>query len=231
MLLACWSPKGGTGTSTFVAATAIVAARERRAVRLADFAGDLPALLGVTASGAGVNDWLAAGAEAPAAALARLAIPVADRLTLLPAGRADVDAGDEAAGHALASVLRDDATITIADLGRGDGPARTAVATSADLTLAVVRSCYLSLTRLAAHPHLDAVDGIVLLAEKQRPFGRREFELVAGRPVVVSIPVRRALARVSDMGLLTSPFASERLEPWRGLLSRLLARRERGRAA
>jgi hypothetical protein len=231
VLVACWSPKGGTGTSTFVAALAVVAARERRAARIADFAGDLPALLGVSAPGAGVNDWLAAGGAAPAAALARIAVPIADRLALLPAGRVPIAPADPAAGAALARALCDDATITVADLGRADAPALAAVVAAADVALAVVRTCYLSLTRLAAHPSLGDVDALVLLTERQRPFGRREFELVAGRPVIATIPVRRALARAVDTGLLTSPFASERLEPWRGLLSRLFPLREQGRVA
>jgi hypothetical protein len=231
VLVACWSPKGGTGTSTFVAATAVVAARERRATRIADFAGDLPALLGASATGAGVNDWLAAGGAAPAAALTRIAVPLAERMALLPAGRPPIPDADPAGGTALACALRDDATITIADLGRADTPALAAIAAAADVTLAVVRTCYLSLTRLAAHPSLGDVDGLVLVTEKQRPFARREFELIAGRPVVAMIPVRRALARAIDMGLLTSPFTSDRLEPWRGLPARLLALRQHGRAA
>ncbi|MEY3361227.1 MAG: hypothetical protein RL531_946, partial [Actinomycetota bacterium] len=44
-LLAIWSPKGGSGTSVVAAACSLVLARTAPA-RLADLAGDQPAVLG-----------------------------------------------------------------------------------------------------------------------------------------------------------------------------------------
>ena len=53
MLIALWSAKGGSGTSVFTAACAVVLARDARAVacgvRVADLAGDLPAIFGLGA--------------------------------------------------------------------------------------------------------------------------------------------------------------------------------------
>ena len=69
MLIALWSAKGGSGTSVFTAACAVVLARDARdgptrGVRVADLAGDLPAIFGLGADPAlGVADWLARGSR------------------------------------------------------------------------------------------------------------------------------------------------------------------------
>ena len=60
-LLTLWSPKGGSGTSVFAAACALVLARGPGA-RLVDLGGDQPAIFGLGAEPrTGVADWLEAG--------------------------------------------------------------------------------------------------------------------------------------------------------------------------
>src|SRR5262245_13680370 len=78
LLIALWSAPGGSGTSVFTAGCALVLARDDRdsgrvgGVRVADLAGDLPAIFGLGADPeVGLADWLAAGAEAPTEALDR----------------------------------------------------------------------------------------------------------------------------------------------------------------
>ena len=86
MLLALWSPKGGSGTSVLAAACVATLARTGPC-RLADLAGDQPAILGLGADpGTGIADWLAAGPDAPVEALDRLAVEVAPGLHLVPPG-------------------------------------------------------------------------------------------------------------------------------------------------
>src|SRR5919199_1458565 len=66
MLIACWSPKGGTGTTVVACGLAAVLARSgaRRGALLADLSGDAPAVLGVPdPTGPGLAQWLAAGAQ------------------------------------------------------------------------------------------------------------------------------------------------------------------------
>ena len=85
-LLTLWSPKGGSGTSVFAAACALVLARSSGA-RLVDLGGDQPAIFGLGAEpGTGVADWLEAGPGAPTDALDRLAIEAAPGVALIPAG-------------------------------------------------------------------------------------------------------------------------------------------------
>ena len=84
VLLALWSPKGGSGTSVFTAACAMVLARDGRelgaagGVRVADLDGDQAAIFGLGADPElGLVDWLGAGPEAPTEALDRLLMEVA----------------------------------------------------------------------------------------------------------------------------------------------------------
>ncbi|MBA2624197.1 MAG: hypothetical protein H0U89_01090, partial [Acidimicrobiia bacterium] len=74
MLIACWSVKGGSGTTVVAAALAVVLGREAPGGSLlADLAGDVPAVLGmVDPPGPGLDDWLRAGDGVPADALGRL---------------------------------------------------------------------------------------------------------------------------------------------------------------
>ncbi|MGH8983787.1 MAG: hypothetical protein ACRDY6_07910, partial [Acidimicrobiia bacterium] len=88
MLLALWSPKGGSGTSVLAAACSIVLARHGGA-RLADLEGDQPAIFGVDVDPpTGLTDWLAAGPEAPTEALEKLAVEALRGVALLPRGSA-----------------------------------------------------------------------------------------------------------------------------------------------
>ena len=78
MLLAFWSPKGGSGTSVLAAACSLVLARDADGARLADLAGDQPAIFALAAEPeTGLGDWLAAGPEAPPDALDRLTVAAA----------------------------------------------------------------------------------------------------------------------------------------------------------
>ena len=87
MLVVCWSPKGGVGTSVVAAALALRAAADGAETLLVDLAGDQPAILGIDPGAReGIGDWLAAGDEVPIDALAALEVPVAERLRLLPRG-------------------------------------------------------------------------------------------------------------------------------------------------
>jgi hypothetical protein len=57
MVVVCWSLKGGVGTTVVAAALALVSSRRGERPLLLGLAGDLPAVLGVDGSGAGVADW------------------------------------------------------------------------------------------------------------------------------------------------------------------------------
>ena len=223
MLLAFWSPKGGSGTSVLAAASALVLARRADGARLADLEGDLPAILGLAADPpTGLTDWLAAGSEAPIEALSRLSVPAAPGVTLVPRGIADRALGGvpaAEAGAALAVALRDGPVPTVIDAGRATTPAARAVIEVADVSIAVVRGCYLALRRGVHSPLLARSAGVVLVEEPGRSLGAPEVADVLDRPVLARVPIRPAIARAVDAGVLASRLPDALARPVARLLT------------
>lgn len=230
MLIACWSPKGGSGTSTAVATLAAAALRRRRNVRLLDATGDQAALLAVGAAGPGLHDWLAGGADAPLDAIDRLAVALQPRGTLVPAGRRSATPAPADAGSLLAEHLARDAAITIADLGHADEPALGALARHADVGIVVARACFLTLARVAADSLTETATGIVLIRDRGRSLRARDVEAIAARPVLLDVRVRPALARLADAGTLLHAANEALLAPWRELLTTLVRERDMPRS-
>jgi len=204
VLLALWSPKGGSGTSVLAAACAAVLAR-RGGCRLADLAGDQPAVLGLGADPeTGLAEWLATGPDAPAEALDRLAVEVAPGLRLVPAGtrRVLAPAAAAEAGAALGIALRSGDGPCIVDAGRADDPAGRMVVEVADASVIVVRGCYLTLRRAVHTPLTLRAAGIAFVDEPGRALGPAEARDVLDRPILVRVPVRPAVARAVDAGVL-----------------------------
>jgi hypothetical protein len=204
VLLALWSPKGGSGTSVAAAALSLVCAG-RGETQLADFAGDQPAILGLPPLNlmATLVDWLAAGPQTPSEWLDDMRVPVVPGLSLLPGGPATRSATPES-GAALAVALRDGG-VTVVDVGSGadesDGAAR-AVVDVADTTLMVIRPCYLALRRAVADPRLGSSAGAILVEDPGRALDADDVSAVLGLPVVGRFPVRPEIARAVDAGVL-----------------------------
>ena len=122
--------------------------------------------------------------------------------------------------------------MTIADAGRADQPASRALVEVADVSVAVVRGCYLTLRRSVQSPLLARCAGVVLVEEAGRSLGASEVADVLDRPVLARLPVRPPIARAVDAGVL----ASRLPDPIARSASRLLVRLEllsdrRGEAA
>ena len=207
MLIACWSPKGGSGTTVIACGLAAVLSRStagRGGVLLADLAGDAPAALGLAEPpGPGLAEWLSAGPDVAPSALSRLEVEAGPGLRLLgwrrPGAGAEPGPGP-GRGEALVDALAGDPRPVVADCGRACGGAALAVAAGAAVSLLVLRPCYLGLRRALAAPVRPS--GIVLLAEQGRSLGRRDVEDVLGVPVRAEVAVDPSVARAVDAGLL-----------------------------
>ena len=228
MYVACWSVKGGSGTSVVGA----LAARRWAAVTdagalLVDLCGDIPGLLGVPEpSTPGVADWLNAGDEVQIDALRRLEREAAAGLFLLHRGagplrradRAEVMVRELAAEHR--AVVVDGGCLWRAggESAGGEGAGgeaddidmRRRIVAGADRSWLVTRACFLSLRRAARAPLQPS--GVVLLVEPGRPLTAGDVEDVVGAPVVLRIDVDPSVARAVDAGLLATrvPAALER---------------------
>lgn len=217
MLIACWSPKGGSGTTVIACSVAAVLSRtdsggRGAGVLLADLAGDAAAVLGVAEPvGPGLAEWLAAGPDVAATALSRLEVEAGPGLRLLGWKRPGPEfrAGPGRA-EALVDALGADPRAVVVDCGRAESGAGLAVAAGATVSLLVLRPCYLALRRALAAPVRPS--GVVLVTEAGRSLARRDVEDVLGVPVRAEIEVDSAVARAVDAGLLARrvPRAVER---------------------
>ena len=198
MLVACWSVKGGSGTTVVAATLALILARSSPSGAVAaDLGGDLPAVLGMPEpTGSGIADWLRADPDVPADALRRLEVDAGQGLHVLPRGNGPMTT---AGGERLASALGCPGQVVV-DCSSGSEPAGLALAASASLSLLVLRPCYLGLRRALAAPVRPS--GVVLLVERGRALGRRDVEDVLGVPVRAEVAVDEAVARAVDAGLL-----------------------------
>lgn len=217
MLTACWSVKGGSGTTVVTAALLMGAAGAGRHVVGADFAGDLALALGVSEpTGPGVLDWLAAGPDVPRDALARIAHDTPQGITLLARGSDDATVGDAESGRRLAKAIRNVRAggPVIADCGRTTSPAVEAFVAAADRSLLVLRPCYLALQRANNAPRPTAV---VLVGEPRRHLSARDVEAILGVPVVAEIAWDEKIASAVDQGLVRQPLPRQLLHAMRAV--------------
>jgi hypothetical protein len=200
VLVACWSAKGGSGTTVVAAALAAVLARSSSSgAVLVDLAGDVPAVLGLPEpDGPGIAEWLAAGAAVPPDALGRLEVPAIDGLSVLPQGGTLPEASGR--GEVLAALLAADARPCVVDCGSAPSGPRLAVAAAAAHSLLVLRPCYLALRRAVASPIRPSA--VILVEEGGRSIGRRDVEAALGVPVRAVVAHDPKIARAVDAGLL-----------------------------
>lgn len=199
MLIACWSAKGGSGTTVVsVALAASLARSSPSGALLADLGGDVPAVLGLPEpSGPGLGEWLASGDAVPADALRRLEVAAPAGVAVLCAGSDPSSAPGRA--EVLAAVLAADPRPVVVDCGSAQHGAGLTIAASASTSLLVLRPCYLSLRDAVRAPVRPS--GIILVREPGRSLGRSDVEEVVGAPVRAEIDVDPAIARAVDAGL------------------------------
>lgn len=198
MLIACWSVKGGSGTSVVAASIALHLSALGPAT-LVDLAGDSPAVLGLPdPPGPGVAEWLAGGLADPAA-LDRVATSVTPALSLVPVGREPVPSDG---GERLAAALAGRGQSVVDCGSRAASGAAAGVAAAATCSLLVVRPCYLALRRALAAPIRPS--GVILVDEGERALGPNDVSEVLGVPVRAVVPWDPRVARAVDAGLLAA---------------------------
>ena len=197
MLVACWSVKGGVGTTVVAASLALLLARRGPGAVLADLAGDAPAVLGLPEPDTpGLAGWLAAGDAVPADGLARLEVEASPSLGLLPRGPGPLVPGRAAV---LASLLDRGLRPVVVDCGTAERVA-AAVVGGAQRSILVIRPCYLALRRAMASPLRPSE--VVVVREPGRALSSQDIESAVGAPVRVEIEADPAVARAVDAGLM-----------------------------
>lgn len=204
MVVACWSAKGGVGTTVIASAMAVRAA-EQQEVLLVDLVGDVPAVLGQPdPAGPGLAEWCSAGTEVPVDALERLELPITDSLGLVPRGAGDLDRPERA--EVLSGLLTNEPRLVMVDCGCLVGPAcpvlafRQLVAQRARHAVLVTRACYLGLRHATAAPVRPTE--VVLVAEDGRSLDADDVAAVLNVEVSCQVPFDPSIARAVDAGLL-----------------------------
>jgi CO dehydrogenase nickel-insertion accessory protein CooC1 len=220
MLAAVWSPKGGSGTSVVAAALALAVAARVPDVVLADLGGDQPAIFGLPKDGdIGLVDWMVA--HAPDEVIDRLACPVTDRIALLSSGSGSLAAQSTLSGTMLTMALRHRCEHVVVDVGRPTSPAAREVIENADISLVVVRGCYMALRRSKHEPLINEATGVVVIDAPERPLRAREVAEVLQLPVLAVVPDRVSIARAVDAGVLPTHCPDLLLEPMQQLVRTL----------
>lgn len=201
MLVACWSSKGGSGTTVVASTLALLLARRSAdGALIVDLAGDVPATLGLPDPvGPGVAGWLAAGPDVPADALTRLEQTAGQGLALLQRGLGPLN---EARADVLSTLLATDARPVVADCGTDPQGVALALAAAASRSILVTRPCFLSLRRALTLPLRPSE--VVLLKEPGRALTRSDVEDCVGARVVAEVDVDPLVARAVDAGLLAT---------------------------
>lgn len=207
MVIACWSPKGGSGTTVVAASLArLFAERRPTGALLVDLGGDVAAALGHPEPvGPGIAEWLDAGEHVPADALARIEHPIGPDLALIHRGAGRLANAGRA--EVLAAVLAADRRSVVVDCGRVDAPSSAGepevsrvFAATATHSLLVVRPCYLALRRAVAMSFRPS--GVVVVNESGRALEAADIEEIVGVPVVAVVQHDPAVGRAVDAGLL-----------------------------
>jgi len=200
MFTACWSVKGGSGTTTVATGLALAAAAGSPTL-LVDLKGDAAAALGSPAPpGPGLGDWCRAHPDVAADGLARLERSVADNLALLEPGSQSTGACASAAAELLVGMLASDRRTVVADCGVADSTVSTAMAAGAGRSVLVLAPCYLSLRRATAIPLRPS--GIVIVRAPWHAISDTEVGELLGVPVLARVPVDPSIGRAVDAGLL-----------------------------
>ncbi len=211
MLVVCWSPKGGSGTSVVATGLAIVDSRSKSARRvetrtvIVDLAGDIPAILGIEDPLVGMAEWIC---DPTAFDTRTLIVEHETELGILPRGRAALPESRSGTWSRLAvelANLSNSGFTIVVDAGRGPIPRE--LETVADHEYVVVRPCYLALRRARLIDHSS--DAVIVVTEPDRVLKPVDIARVLDLPIAATLDISADIARRVDAGIITSRPSTE----------------------
>jgi hypothetical protein len=196
-VIACWSAKGGAGTTVVATALALRLARLSPAgALLVDGAGDVPGVLGLPEPDRpGLAEWLRRASADPLHE-----VPACPGLSVVPRGDGHLEVGR---ADDLAAFLDHDTRPVVVDCGTAPEGATAVMAARADQSILVTRPCYLALRR-ALWDSLPRPTGVIVVREPGRVLEPHDVAAAIGAPILAEIAYDPAVARAVDAGLLAS---------------------------
>lgn len=201
MVTVCWSVKGGSGVSVTSTALALLTARRsEEPVLLVDLTGGAALVLGCLAASevSGVHDWLAADESVASSLIHQLVVGGETGVHVLPVGRALCHTPAPARVAELATWLGEWPGHVVVDLGTNTA-VRGALLSSADLSVLVLRLCYLAGRAAVAAERADA---LVIVEEPDRTLTCRDLVRALDVSVVARVPWNAAIAKSVDAASL-----------------------------
>lgn len=200
-----WALKGGQGTSTTAALTAVGASADRSAL-LVDLCGDQTSLFRVDCHRKGIAEW--SSGDLTAMALRHQEVHVTDTLRLLPRGRGRIDPRRTqellewlVGSSQVEAVIADAGTLDPECDGEArDYQLRRTVAQIAAASVLVTKPCYLALRR--CEPNTVSLTGVVMVSDERRALGPPDIEQATGAPVLATIPQDLQFALAADGGAM-----------------------------
>lgn len=202
MLVVCWSPKGGSGTSVVATGLAIASTRrtsESRTV-IVDLAGDIPPILAMGDVPLGVAEWIA---QPTAFDLSDLLIECSSKLSVLPRGNSALPETTSGAWSRLSLELESmssKGTTVIVDSGIAPTPHELRPLVMRDYI--VIRPCYLALRRARLVEHSS--HSAIVVREPNRVLVSADIESVLGLPIAAEVSLTSDVARRIDAGIVST---------------------------
>lgn len=202
MIVTCWSPKSGSGTSVTVTAMASLAARMGKPTVLIDLGGDAAAILGLPTPALGLGDVIETHGSH---GVRDVMVPVSEGLHLIAPGFTDLPSPYSNRWGRIDQILDEIATDHLVLIDAGGFGLPEWLDSVSDSTVVVIRPCYIALRRAAEHTRSDHLaDAVIVVIERDRALTARDVSLVLGIPVVAEVTVHPDVSRRVDSGLLNS---------------------------
>lgn len=207
-MIVVWGVKGGAGVTVV---TALLAMGHTEPVVATSFDHDLSHVFGRSNApgAAGLTEWTNSSQDVDASAVRSLLVDVDDRVKILPVGQQTI-------GRRPVADLGENNSALIVDGGIASDAYNTEridqlfdCADVAELSLMVIRPCYLSLER--AGSQLPRCDGLIVVRERWQAIKATDIEGVFGLPVLATLDVEPALARLVDEGQIIRASAHRRI--------------------
>ena len=202
MIITCWSPKSGSGTSVTAVAMAAISARMGKPTVLIDLGGDAAAILGLPTPALGLGDVIEAHSSHT---LRDVMVRAGEGLHLIASGFTDLPSPYSNRWGRIDQILGEIASEHLVLIDAGEFGLPEWLDSISDSTVVVIRPCYIALRRAAEHNRSDHLaDAAIVVTERDRALTARDVSLVLGIPVVAEVPVHPDVSRRVDSGLLNS---------------------------